>query len=165
MRQSCYVKASGDKIKWQGHYKWDTGEICPLYLDLDYVDGEHPLKHCDYKHTVFYLVKYYNSVNTNLELADKVGCVYDSITRVWELKPQKFSFWDFDYSTNILDTNSNKPNTKETFAILCIPYKRLWSYFCFIMGAYDMCRNGILRNDEKIRVALEYNVFPSLHIF
>ena len=53
-------------MKWQGYYEWVMEEICPLYLDLGAVDGEHPLNHCYLKHTVLDLVKYSNSSNTNL---------------------------------------------------------------------------------------------------
>ena len=104
MRQSRYEKASGNQIKGKGYYDWGTEEILPLYLDLDGVDREHPLKHCDLKHTVFDLVKYSNSANTNLEMADKLVVAYDSITRGGGVKFQKFSDWNFCYRTNVLDT-------------------------------------------------------------
>ena len=91
-------------MKWQGHYEWGMEEICPLYLDLGSVDGEHPLNHCYLKHTVLDLVKYSNSSNTNLELADKFVVACDSIARGWEVKFQQFSYWNFDYRTNVLDT-------------------------------------------------------------
>ena len=68
-----------------------------MYLDIDAVYGEHLLKHCDLKHTVFGLVKYFNSVNANLELVAKLVVLYGSIARVGEVKFQNFSDWNFDY--------------------------------------------------------------------
>ena len=50
MRHTCSDKNPGNQIKWQGNYEWGTGEVWPLYLDLNAVYGENPLKHCDLKY-------------------------------------------------------------------------------------------------------------------
>ena len=45
----------------------------------------------------------------------------------------------------------------------CIPDKRWWFDFYFMMGAYAICRNGLFCYGEHIKSGLEYAVFPSLH--
>ena len=88
-----------------------------MYLDIYAVDGEHPLKHFVLKHKVFDLVKYSNSANTNLELAAELVVAYDSNARGGEIKFQRFSYWNFYYRTNFLDTKWHKPNTIEKYAM------------------------------------------------
>ena len=88
---------------------------------------------------------------------------YDSITRVGEVKFQKFSDWNFDYRTNLLYINWHEPKTIETYAMPCIPDNRWWFDFYFMLGAYAIFSNGLLRDDEQMKLGLEYTVFTSLH--
>ena len=67
------------------------GEMRPLYLGINAVDGKQPSDRFDLKHTLFDLVKYSNSSNTNLELASKLVMAYDSIESGGEVKSQIFS--------------------------------------------------------------------------
>ena len=57
------------------------GEIRPLYLGINAVDGKQPSDRFDLKHTLFDLVKYSNSFNKNLKLAAKLFVAYASIAR------------------------------------------------------------------------------------
>ena len=103
------------------------GEIRPLYLGINAVDGKQPSDRFDLKHTLFDLVKYSNSANAILELAAKLVVAYDSITRRGEVKFQTFSDWNFYYSTNVLDTKWHEPKNIETYAMPCIPNK-IWLF-------------------------------------
>ena len=107
-----------------------------MYLDIDDVDGEHPLNYCELKHIVFDIVKHSNSSNTNLKLAAELVVAYESITRGGKVNFQKFSDWNFDYRTNVMDKKWQEPKTIETYATPCIPDKRWWLDFYFMMGAY-----------------------------
>ena len=82
-----------------------------MYLDIDAVDGNHPLNYCDLKNIVFDIIKHSNSSNTNLKLSAELVVAYDSIARGGEVNFQKFSDWDFDYRTNVLDTKWQEPKT------------------------------------------------------
>ena len=115
------------------------------------------------KYTVFDIVKYSNRSNTNLELAAKLVVAYDSIARGGEIKFQKFSDWNIYSRTNVLYTKWNELKTIQIYAIPCIPDKRWWFVFYYMMGAYAMCRNGLFRNNEQIKAGLEYTVLQSLY--
>ena len=96
-------------------------------------------------------------------MAAKLVVASDSIAMGGEVKFQKFSNWDFDYKTNVMDTKLHRPKTIETYKMPRIPDKRWWFDFYFIIGAYAMCGNGLLRDDKQIKPGLEYYVFPTLH--
>ena len=121
-----------------------------MYLDLDAIYGYHPTKSCDSKHTVFDIVKYSNSANTNLKLGAKLEKAYDSIIRGGEVKHKNASDWNFDYRNNVLNTKWHEPKTIETYAMPCITDKIWWFNFYLMIGAYEMCSNGLLHDDDQI---------------
>ena len=80
-----------------------------------------------------------------------MAVAYDSIARGGKVKFEKFSDWNFDCRTNVLDTKWHKPKTIEKYAMPCIPYKRWWFDLYFMMGAYEMCSNGLFRDNYQIK--------------
>ena len=76
-------RATKNQIRFQGHYKWGTRDIRSLYLDLDAVDGDHPLKFCDLQNTTTTTHLVRNSTHTDSQLveATKLVTTYDLVAR------------------------------------------------------------------------------------
>ena len=76
-------QATKNQIRFQGHYKWGTRDIRSLYLDLDAVDGDHPLKFCNLQNTTTTTRLVRDSTHTDSQLveATKLVTTYDLVAR------------------------------------------------------------------------------------
>ena len=163
LRSSMEERAASNQITWQGAYEWGVTGKRPLYIDLGATKGDNPLKFCDLKYVVTSLFTNANHNNENVAMAAKIVSTADAVARGGEVKFQKYTEWDFDFNSRVLDTKWNEPKTANTYGMARIPDARWWFDFYCIMGAYAMVANGLYRSPKHKMDGLESAVFPDLH--